>query len=177
VAGLLNIEPLNSSEIQTERMILRPATEQDLDALLEVRLSNPERLARTDSSAGEPGRYDRGMLERDFAVAGFDPDRRLMSVWDRRDGTVIGLVDFLVKNPEDGVPWIGAIEIHATRQRRGYGREVAAAVGAGLSAYGERVRAMVESSDSASLSFAHRCGFAEVERRGSDLILEKRIRS
>jgi hypothetical protein len=38
--------------------------------VLDVYLSNPAYLELTEGSGGEPGRYDRGMLERDFAIRG-----------------------------------------------------------------------------------------------------------
>jgi hypothetical protein len=83
------------------RLVATQAEDGDLDALLAVRLSNPERLRRTEGSAGQPGRYDRGMLERDLLIAAFDPERKLLALRLRGDragagGPVIGLVDLLV---------------------------------------------------------------------------------
>lgn len=55
--------------ITTSHVVLDEITDDDFDALLDVRRSNPEYLARTESSSGEVGHYDRSMLERDLSIA------------------------------------------------------------------------------------------------------------
>ena len=73
--------------LTTERLSIGTVDPEDLVDLLSVRLSNPERLLRTEGSAGEPGRYDLGMLERDAMIASMDPARclatvrRIMPLW------------------------------------------------------------------------------------------------
>jgi hypothetical protein len=60
-------------DLQNRRLLAAEPEEDDLQALLAVRLSNPEYLTRTEGSAGGTGAYDRAMLERDVAVAAMDP--------------------------------------------------------------------------------------------------------
>src|SRR5688500_20033467 len=94
------------------------------DALLAVRLSNPDRVMYTEGSAGQPGRYDRQMLERDLSIAEADPAREALTVRRLDDGTVIGLIDVLREHSEDHLPWLGMVEVHADDQRQGFGREL-----------------------------------------------------
>jgi hypothetical protein len=68
------------SDFETPRLAVRAIRPDDLDALLDVYRSNPEYLALTEGSGGEPGRYDREMLERDVAVAAMTPGRRMAAV-------------------------------------------------------------------------------------------------
>jgi RimJ/RimL family protein N-acetyltransferase len=166
------------------RLVATPAEDGDLDALLAVRLSNPERLLRTEGLAGQPGRYDRGLVERDLLMAAFDPERELLALRLRgagASGPVIGLVDLLVTNLSDQHPWLGAVEIAAGRQRNGYGREAArAAIAylAGRNAGGAPVRAVIDSDDVVALAFAGSCGFTAREvpaglvLRGDQVLLE-----
>jgi hypothetical protein len=68
-------ETITVLEIQSEGLVPRPTIEEDLDALLDVRISNPDRLAQTEGSDGVPGRCHHGMLERDCALTQWDPNR------------------------------------------------------------------------------------------------------
>ena len=110
--------------LRTDRLTLAEAGPDDVDGLLAVALSNPEFLATHEGSGGEPGAFDRSMLERDLAVADLDPQRHSL-VLRRDDGEVVGWVDLLDEHPRDGVPWIGLLELRADVQRQGLGREAA----------------------------------------------------
>lgn len=59
--------------LETDRLLLTEATEDDVDGLLRVALSNPDFTGDHEGSDGEAGRFDRDMLERDLAVAWMDP--------------------------------------------------------------------------------------------------------
>jgi RimJ/RimL family protein N-acetyltransferase len=151
-------------EIDTARLAVSLAGPDDLDDVLAIRLSNPDRLLRTDGSAGLAGHYDRGMLERDLALADLDPERRFFIVRERAGAQPVGILDLLITNPNDGYPWIGAVEIAVEHQRQGYGREtVLAAAGylAGRHADGHPVRAALHADDARSRAFALACGFTE----------------
>lgn len=94
-------------------------------------------------------------------VAAFDPVRAILSVRLRGDGRVVGYVDLLDAHPEDGVPWLGALELAAGEQAQGYGRQCveavsdrardvvgAKAIRAAVDDDDRRARAFLETSDS-----------------------------
>ena len=105
----------------TARMVVRDVEPDDLDPLLSVMLSNPEKRLLDEGSAGEAGHYDRGMLERDLWLGGVQPgghDAVLVAA-----GEVVGMIGWRDENPNDGWPWLGPIEVAAARQREGLATE------------------------------------------------------
>jgi RimJ/RimL family protein N-acetyltransferase len=152
--------------LETADLVLSPVEEEDLDSIVAVRRSNPDRLARTEGTEAMPGHYDRGMLERDLAVAAFDPARHFLCVRLRGDGRVIGYVDFLDAHPDDGVPWLGVVELSASDQGRGYGRQCVAAVVRRVEKDLDAsvLRAAVDSDDAQAVSFLEHAGFGAVSQ-------------
>ena len=151
---------------RTARLDARPIDEADIDGLLAVYLSNPAVLAVTEGSAGEPGPYDRGMLERDLWMSELDPARHTAGLFLREDGVCAGVRDWADRNPGDGLPWIGLVMVHAALKRQGYGREALL----GLFDHGraggwERVRAAALADDPAALALLRSAGMREVDRR------------
>lgn len=152
----------------TERLDARPVEEADLDGLLAVYLSHPEVLAVTEGSAGEAGRYDRGMLERDLWISELDPARHTVGLFLRAGGACVGVLDWVEEGPSDGVPWVGLVMVHAAHTRRGYGREALDGVIAhGADAGWQRVRAAALAAAPAALALLASAGMREIERRVS----------
>ncbi len=60
---------------ETQRLVMAEAAEDDVDGLLAVALTNPDFTGDHEGSDGEPGRFDRDILERDLVVAWMDPAR------------------------------------------------------------------------------------------------------
>jgi RimJ/RimL family protein N-acetyltransferase len=152
--------------LRTDRLILTEAGPDDVDGLLAVALSNPAFLATHEGSGGEPGAFDRSMLERDLAVADLDPQRHSLVLRRRRDGEVVGWADLLDEHPRDGVPWIGLLELRADVQQQGLGREAAQALarwyaGSGASA----LRVGVDDGNDAAATFWRSLGYRPVDRR------------
>jgi RimJ/RimL family protein N-acetyltransferase len=117
-----------SLRVETRHLVLTEMQREDLRDVLAVRLSNADRLARTEGSAGDSGAYDLSMLERDMAVVVADPARHVLVARARADGRVVGYVDVLDEHPDDGCPWLGVVEIQADDHRRGFGRQCVDAV-------------------------------------------------
>lgn len=151
--------PVAETALRTDRLSIGIVSQTDLAILLRVRLSNPDRLLRTEGAGGEAGHYDLGMIERDVAVAAMDPARGLAAVRLAEGGCVVGLLDLLLEHPDDGHPWIGAVEIARTEQRRGYGREV--------------LHAAVGDDDKDAIAFLTACSFHTVGRRGNRVLLTR----
>jgi RimJ/RimL family protein N-acetyltransferase len=150
----------------TERLDVRGVEERDVDGLLGVYRSNPEVLALTEGSAGEPGRYDRGMLERDLWMSELDEARHTAGLFLRDGGACVGVIDWL--EPDAASPWIGLVMVHAEHQRRGYGREaVLGLIAAGREAGWTRVRATALAEDPATTGLYRAVGLREIDRRMS----------
>jgi RimJ/RimL family protein N-acetyltransferase len=150
----------------TERLDARAVEEADIEGLLAVYLSHPEVLAVTEGSAGEAGRYDRGMLERDLWISELDPTRHTAGLFLRDPGTCIGVLDWVDENPNDGLPWIGLVMVAAGHTRRGYAREALT----GLFAHGRAggwtcVRAAAPAESPPALGLLGSAGMHEIERR------------
>jgi RimJ/RimL family protein N-acetyltransferase len=148
------------SIFRTERLRAEPAVECDMDALLEVYMSHPEVLELTEGSAGAAGHFDRGMLERDLAMADLDPEQTALALL--ADERPIGVLIWRERHPERGIPWVGLCMIDATVERRGYGREALAGLlahgaGEGWSEVG------MGAVDDRCAGFLRSCGFRETE--------------
>ena len=108
---------MTQSVYETSRLRVVEAASVDLEALLEVYLSNPRTLAITEGSAGEPGRYDRGMLERDLWIAGMEPERTAAALMLSSSDEPVGAIDWVERHPERDIPWLGMLMLHADHQR------------------------------------------------------------
>jgi RimJ/RimL family protein N-acetyltransferase len=152
--------------LRTERLVIEEAGPDDVEGLLAVALSNPEFLATHEGSAGEPGRYDRSMLERDLAVAELDPSRHPLVVRRAQGGEVVGWAEVLDEHPRDGVPWIGLLELRADVHRQGLGREAARALADWYRERGiARLRLGVDDGNVAAAAFWRSLGYRSVDRR------------
>jgi RimJ/RimL family protein N-acetyltransferase len=158
----------------TERLDVRGVEEGDIDGLLEVYLSNPQVIAVTEGSAGEPGRYDRGMLERDLWMSGLDENRHTAGLFLRDGGTCVGVIDWVDRDVGSG-PSIGLVMVHAEHQRRGYAAEaMRGLIAAGRETGWTRVRASALADDPATTGLYEAVGMREVDRRRAAFAAGKR---
>ena len=134
----------------------------ELELLLDVYASNPQYLQLTEGSAGEPGHYDLGMLERDVAMAQMTPGRHIASIHLKEIDDLVGVLDWMEENPFDGMPWIGLVMIHADWQRQGLASEAIAALAEVCSRGSSALRAAVIARNNAGRALADRLGFAAV---------------
>lgn len=110
-------------ELETERLRLREATADDLPALLSVYLSNPDFVRMNEGSRGEQGYYDLEMFQRDWQIVQMMPGARMLGIWLKETGEPVGMAQFLDENPDDGMPWLGVLQIAGPLHRQGFGTE------------------------------------------------------
>lgn len=149
----------------TRRLQVVPAAEADLDALLGVYLSNPGTLAVTEGSGGEPGHYDRGMLERDLWMAELEPGRIAGALLLNQTGETVGAIDWVERHPQRDIPWLGLLMLHAGHQRCGLAREaVRGLVEHGRAAGWTALGAGCLADDARAAGFLAACGFGQTGR-------------
>lgn len=109
-------------ELTSARLRIRKAQPDDLPALLPIYLSHPDYVAQNEGSAGEPGRYDLAMLQRDWQVQQW-MGGVMLGVYLKDTGDAVGMAGYLPEHPDDGIPWLGSLAIAADRLRQGFGAE------------------------------------------------------
>jgi len=73
---------------------------------------------------------------------------------------LVGVADLLEDHPEQHVPWLGLILIHADKRQRGYGRDAATQIFDELCAHGHRlVKASMIEANEQGVAFARAVGF------------------
>jgi RimJ/RimL family protein N-acetyltransferase len=103
--------------------VLTPVAEHDLPSVLEVFKSNPRYLTWT-----EEGEYTLDTLRGDWETAHAADGRHMLALREKDTGDILGVVEYLENNANDGHPWIGLILVGAERQREGLGAEAVRAV-------------------------------------------------
>jgi RimJ/RimL family protein N-acetyltransferase len=154
----------NAIPLRTARLTLEPVSEQDLGDVLQLFLGNPTYLEWT-----EGGDYDLEKLQRDWQVAHVTPGREMLALREREAGALVGIVEYLEHNDQDGHPWIGLILVDGERQREGFGREALEAVIERLdAAWASPVRLGVIAQNVPGMRLAMSLGFSpydEAEQR------------
>lgn len=117
------------TDLETARLRIREAQPDDLPGLLPIYLSNPNYVAQNEGSAGEAGRYDLAMLQRDWQVQRW-MGAVLLGIYLSETGAAVGMAGYLPEHPDDGSPWLGSLVIAAARQRQGFGAEALARLAA-----------------------------------------------
>lgn len=152
-------------ELESSRLDLREMTEEDLPLVLPVYLSNPDFLQQQEGSEGEAGRYDLERWQRDWSIAQMMPGRHMFACYLKPNGEVVGFIDYLEENADDGKPWLGTLTIHKEYQRQGLGTEAFHRLADYFrNHYGWPVlRAGVLEQNAAGLAFVRAVGFQAVE--------------
>jgi ribosomal protein S18 acetylase RimI-like enzyme len=164
---LCDHHPVASLRIETRGLVLTKVEPEELHDVLAVRMSNPDRLVRTEGHAGDSGGYDLSMLERDVDVALADPARHVLVARTRAEPRVVGYVDVLDEHPEDGYPWLGTVEIHADEQRRSFGQQCVEAIAqrARTDLAARVLRAAADADDARAQAFLTSLKFVSVDTR------------
>jgi RimJ/RimL family protein N-acetyltransferase len=165
--------------MKTERLRLEPVREDDLPALLEVFLSNPQFLDWT-----EGGEYDLEKLQLDWEVAQKDPARHMLALREAAAGELVGVLEYLEHNERDGHPWIGLIMVRASRQREGFAAEAMNAIADRINLnWASPIRLGIIARNEPGMRLALSLGFnpfGEAEQRMAEgverlILLERRI--
>ena len=91
--------------------------------VLEVFKSNPQYLEWT-----EEGDYDLDTLRADWETARSAQGRNMLALRDRETAEILGVIEYLDVNANDGHPWIGLIMVAAEHHRKGLAGEALLAV-------------------------------------------------
>jgi RimJ/RimL family protein N-acetyltransferase len=139
--------------------------EDDLPLLLGVFHSNPQYLEWS-----EGGQYDMETLRADWESAEKAEDRNMLALRERETGRLVGVIEYMDLNPNDGHPWIGLIMVGADRQREGFASEAMQAVCAHVNLnWASPVRLAVIDENEAGIGLASSLGFEQYGETYQDL--------
>lgn len=153
-------------ELLTPRLEMIQASDEHLNAVADVRASNPPFTGDLQADLRlEPGLRER--IARELAEARADPARHALAITTRAPAPgVIGRVDLFVEYPADGHPRIGLLEIHRVHQREGYGREAVDAIARWARQRGATaIRLGVDTGNTAAMAFWQRLGYRRINPR------------
>jgi RimJ/RimL family protein N-acetyltransferase len=156
-------------ELESERLLLRDALADDLLVLLDVYLSNPDFVRMNEGARGEQGYYDLEMLQRDWQIVQITPGGSMVGIWLKETGEAVGMAQFLDENPDDGMPWLGALQIAGPFHRRSLGTEAFACL---ADHFREdrgwtTLRLGVRSQNAPALAFWRQLGFTSIGGAGA----------
>lgn len=147
-------------ELETTRFRLRPAVAADLEQIHAIFQSNPDFLALRRDIAAVSRSYDLAEVTSYWEQATLQPDRHLLVITNKPTGAAIGLLDFVVESPADGLPWLGLIIVHHMQQRRGVASEALGAVVQHLASRGcPALRMAVTEGNTTGAAFGVSFGF------------------
>jgi RimJ/RimL family protein N-acetyltransferase len=131
--------------------------------VLAVFESNPQYLEWT-------GGYDMEALRADWESSRTERGRNFMTIADGATREIVGLIEYLEVNPNDGHPWIGLIMTGAERQRKGLAAEAMDAVCRHVNLnWASPVRLAVIDQNEAGLGLARSLGFEQYGEAWQDL--------
>ena len=110
--------------LRSARILARPVTDQDADAILGIYHGNRELLALLDRE-NDPGHLTRRFTAcSNLPPGGMAAGLRNMILCDLHSGTPMGLLSLYMGYPEKDVAYIGELFLHPDFQHAGYGREI-----------------------------------------------------
>lgn len=103
----------------SRRLAFTPVTERDFPALLDVYNSNPDFMEYSFGQRTVPVE----VVAQDHAENLTFADSYSYCLREASSHSLIGIAQFILKNPRDGHPWLGLIMIDSRAQGRGYAKE------------------------------------------------------
>lgn len=101
------------------QLLYTPVTDRDFTELLDVYNSNPDYMEYAFGQrvvaleAVERDHLDHLEMEDSYSIA----------LREATNGAIIGIAQFILRNPRDGQPWLGLIMLDSRFQGKGYARE------------------------------------------------------
>lgn len=148
--------------LETERLLIGSVgQDDDPDEFVPIFNSNPDYLEASDGKRV----FDRVDIERYLYAESSRENGRCLAIRLRETGVLVGAIALLVPHP-GGYPWIGLLILDSAYQRRGLGRETAAAIENELRREGwNELRLGVLMSNERAFPFWDAVGFSVVETR------------
>jgi len=104
---------------KSSTLTYRSTTSADVPQLVEVYNSNPFFMEVSEGKSAVTSLEVARDLEENQAM----PGSYSISVCEMQTDRVIGILQFILKNPRDGHPWLGLLMIHQEKQGRGMAAE------------------------------------------------------
>ncbi|EJL23798.1 GNAT family N-acetyltransferase [Brevibacillus sp. BC25] len=101
------------------RLVFHPVTEHDFPELLAVYNSNPDYMEFAFGQRVVTLQTVADDHQDNLAFA----DSYSFSIREVHGAEIIGIAQFILRNPRDGHPWLGLIMLHSAYQSHGYARE------------------------------------------------------
>jgi ribosomal protein S18 acetylase RimI-like enzyme len=108
---------------RSARILARPVTEEDADAVRDIYEGNRELLVLLDSRNAPEGLAVRFTQRRNLPPKGTESGLHNLLLCDLRSGTPLGLLSLYMGYPEKHVAYIGELFLHPRFQGAGLGRE------------------------------------------------------
>ena len=154
-------------EIETERLLIKPAVFEDLAALNEIYEQTKEYFSFDPSHTFVTP--ENCLTEGDLPPGGIKENYEIYTI--NENGKVIGYFDFYKGFPQKGIAFISLMFISANKRKCGYGKEVADAVCKYFKKIGiNEVRLAVSLKNWSGLKFWYKCGFDKITLVAGDNI-------
>ncbi|MCE0451956.1 GNAT family N-acetyltransferase [Brevibacillus sp. AF8] len=149
------------------RLVFQPVTEHDFPELLTVYNSNPDYMEFAFGKRVVTLQTVEDDHQDNLAFA----DSYSFSIREVHGTEIIGIAQFILRNPRDGQPWLGLIMLHSAYQSHGYAREFLDTLIAWYRENGyTSLHLAVLEKNSRVVPFYERYGFAVYEERETEKI-------
>lgn len=146
----------------SERLEFSKITENDFEQLVEVYNSNPAYMEIAEGTA----EITEDVVKRDHEESMSFENGYSVAIREKGASKVIGVAQFILRNPRDDHPWLGFIMLHKDKQKAGYAREFLVVLLGWYKANGfTSLHLGVLESNQAVIPFYEGIGFVRYEER------------
>ncbi|WP_289141095.1 GNAT family N-acetyltransferase [uncultured Brevibacillus sp.] len=101
------------------RLVFTPVTRENFAELLSVYNSNPDYMEYAYGQRAVTLKEVEADHEENLGYA----DSFSYCLHEASSGYIVGVAQFILRNPRDGHPWLGLIMLHSDHQKKGYAKE------------------------------------------------------